>query len=426
MPGLANELQRRQPDDSTLTSKPSMKNVRSSHAAALLALALPFAAVAADVFTVTATVDGRTAAASFKSADNVFDSLTNAGLNRINPGYTGIEAANVAIDFRGIGMSANYAVTNTKTLVFSIPSIGFTKSFTGATRDQSEQMLEDYLKANKDDILGRLFKQAAKDSPVDPIAGNPNSLMSRLVSQDFLNASQAFAAKGDEGAKDNLFRIGASAGSFSQGGIRSTAITVPISYIVRTDLDPRRQFGFHLPVTLVDTAGSKTYSLAPSVMYREPVTDNWALSPSVGVGVTGSSDLASLGSVWSASLTSSYVLSLGPRDLTIVNMVGRYQTLKIKSGDYSADPNIGNTVLKNGVILSQPVSFMDGRGSVEFSYANTQFFGSDLYVQRYNEYGVSIGTNPNARSVRSYFRAGINYLYSSKSKGLSANVGYWF
>lgn len=408
------------------------KHLTFATVAALAALAQPMSAIAADVFQVTATVDGAlgyttSASAGFKSAEDVFNSLTDQGLRNLNPAYTGSEKASVTINFRGLPMVAGYEVVGTSKLVFSIPSLGIKQAFEGATRDQSQDQFEEYIKHNKDDILNRMFRELARVSPVDPVAGNPNSLMSRLVSQDFQNGgARAFVPQGGGDGTGNLISAAPSTGSFKQDGIRSTAVTLPLSYIVRSDMDPRRQFGLHLPVTMIDTAGSKAYSIAPSLMYRHPVNDDWALSPAVGLGVTGSTDLASLASIWSATLTSSYVMPVGGFDLTISNMVGRYETLKVKSGDYSANPGISNTVLKNGVTLTQPVPVLDGMGSVEYSYANTRFFGTALYIEQYNEFGVSIGTNRSARSARSYFRAGLSYLHSDKSKGFALNAGFWF
>ena len=62
-------------------------------------------------------------------------------------------------------------------------------------------------------------------------------------------------------------------------------------------------------------------------------------------------------------------------------------------------------------------------------------FGTDLYVDQYNEIGFSFGykkaeKDPVTSKIKKYFkylRAGITYMYSSDdSKGFSINFGYSF
>lgn len=408
-----------------MSTLPIRRSTRTAIAG--FALLAPFAGSApAGVFELSASVANTTTTATYTRAEDVIRALTTAELQRLDPGYSGVEAASLSIDFRGLPLIARYPQANSAQLQFSVPTLGINVTFQGANRDQSQAQLEDYLKKNIDGILNRLFRELARVSPADPIAGNPNSLMSRLVAGDYSAGVFGFAGKKDETASNNLIGVGAQFGSYKQGGVKSNAWTIPLSYTMRADLDPRRQIGFHLPISVIDMAGSTAYSVAPSVMVRLPVTDHWSLSPAIGVGVTGSPDLGSMGSIASASLTSSYVFSVGTTDITIGNLVGYYQSLKVKTGDYSADPGLKNTVLRNGFAVSRPAAVFGSSGSVEASFVNTQFLGSELYIKSTNELGLSFGTNRSAKSARSYFRAGANLLHSDKSKGFQVNVGYWF
>lgn len=384
----------------------------------------------AGVFSVVTDVSGTQTSASFSSVEDAFNSLSGSGFSNVNPAYTGVEAASVAIDYRGLAMSAVYPAANSTQLVLSIPVLGVTQSFQGATRDESQQMLKDYFKKNGNNILGQMSKELAATSPVDPVAGNPNSLMSQLVALDFSNAfsSQVSALKDSNGSgnSNNLIGIGVQASQYRQAGQTSKAFTLPLSYTFRNDLDPRRQLTFNLPITMIDAEGSKSYNLAIGGAYRFPVNDNWALAPAVNLAIVGSSDLGALASVTSVSLTSTYLFRLDHFDVAIGNMAGYYATSKVKSGDYSYDPGIKNTALRNGVMLSQPVSIGGRTMSVEYSLTDTHFFGDTLYIEHYDEIGISLGTNKRKGSSRSYFRSGLSYLYSSKSKGGSLNFGYWF
>lgn len=382
----------------------------------------------ADVFSVDTNVSGIQTSASFSSVDNTFNSLNTAGLSAINPAYTGVEAASVSINYRGLPMIASYATYGSTLLSFNVPALGISQTFNGTTRDASEDLLADYFKNNVDNILGRLSKELAKNSPIDPIAGNPNSLMSQLVMQDFNNSFSSFATniKGTGEKSSNLIGIGFGMGQYRQGGITSRSYTVPISYTFRNDLDPRRQIALNMPITLVDTEGSKSYYIGLGGSYRLPVNDEWALTPAVNLALAGSADLGTLAAVASLSLTSSYLIQLPKFDLAIGNMVGQYTAVKVATGNYSYDPGISNTVLRNGVMLSHPIAVGGQKMSLEYSLVDTLFFGDALYVEHFDEIGISLGTNKSAASSRSYFKSGLSYLHSSKSKGISVNLGFWF
>jgi hypothetical protein len=380
------------------------------------------------VFSVDTNVSGVQTSASFTSVEDAFNSLSNSGFSSINTAYTGTEAASLSIGYRGLPMTAAYPTVGSPQLLFTIPSLGISEVFVGANRDESEDLLAEYFKQNRDDILGRISRELAAKTGVDPIAGNPNSMMSQMVMQDFNNSftDHATNIKGDAQENNNLFGVGFRFGQYRQSGLTSRSYTIPLSYTFRNDLDPRRQLSFNMPITLGDVEGSKSFYVALGGSYRFPMNDNWALTPAINVGVAGSADLGALASIGSASLTSSYLIRMDKFDLAIGNMAGYYTTLKVKSGDYSYDPGITNTVVRNGVMLSHPVSIGGRTMSIEYSFIDTHFFGDELFVDHYDEIGISLGTNKRAGFARSYFRSGLTYLYSSESKGFTLNLGYWF
>ncbi len=396
--------------------------------ASALTLAFCQSALAADMFKVTTTVNGATTSQNFSVAMDSFDSTKEAAIKARLPGYTSTSAASVNLDYRGLGLNLAYAANST-TLKLDIPSIGETRTFTGATRDQSQEQLKDFFKKNGGDVLNRIMKKLAEVSPTDPIAGNPNSLQSQTVASDFDKnfTSHASNIKAPQTASTpNLLGLGLRFGSYDMDGRKSDSYTIPLSYTVRNDLDPRRQLTISAPLTYTTVEGAKVYSGNLGVAYRMPMNDAWALTPSVGYAVTGSTDLGSVGQIVSASLTSSYVINLDKFDLAIGNMVGYYQTLKLSSGDYSFDPGIKNTIFRNGVMLSQPTDIFGKGMSIEYSLIDTRFTGDALYIKGYDEIGVTVGTNKSANSSRSYLRGGVSYLTSDKAKGFTANLGYWF
>lgn len=399
--------------------------------AAALVAACP--AIAADLFTVDITSGGQSAHLGFSSAEDALNSVETANLAR-QITYTGTEAANVFINFRGLGMTLSYPAGNAQ-LAFIVPSLGINQTFTGSgatvpqARDNAQDQLVEFLKSGN--LLGRIMRELARVSPVDPIAGNPNSLQSRMVTQDFDSGFSSVASNmapaPQPGARTpNLIGIGLQYGGYKQDGLRSNAVTLPLSYTIRSSSDPGHQLNLRLPLTVVETEGATAYHAGLGLTYRLPLTRGWALAPGFNYAVTGSEDLGSVAQIASGSLTSSYELPLGATVLAMGNMIGYYKTLKFSAGDYSFDPEIRNTVFRNGLMWSVPHSWLGGRYAMEYSYINTQFTGTELYTNAYNEFGLTLGTARGVESVLSFLRAGVTYLYSSKSKGLGVNFGYWF
>lgn len=391
-------------------------------------------AQAASLFDVIATLNsgantGQTGAASFTKAEDALHALDTGNLTGVVNNYTGTEAATVQLGFRGLPVTLAYPTAGATTLQLQIPSLGISQNFTGATRNDSSSQLRDYFKNG--DLLGQIMKKLAAVSPVDPIAGNPNSLMSRLAAQDFSTGfTDPIATVGprEEGAEpaNNLVGVDMRYGSFKQDGLKSTVISLPLSYVVRNDLNPRRQMIFSMPLTQTDAEGAKSYQAGLGFAYRVPVNDNWALTPGIGYSIAGSKDLGSAAQMMSVSLTSHLAFDLGWGSVAMGNMVGSYKALKTNVGDYSFDPQIRNTVLRNGFMLSLPTPIGGKRLATEFSAIDTRYSGSELYMKSYQEYGVALTTARSAVSSRSFLRTGINFLQSSQSKGATINFGYWF
>lgn len=367
-------------------------------------------------------------AASFSSAEDFFDALTTSALSTLDPGYTGEEPAELNVFFNSLPISLAYPnfgftdVEGGSRLELSIPALGVFEVFEGVDRDASEELLEDYLKNSG--IIGRIMKYQAANSPHSPIAG-PGGLIPTAVAGDFAEVFNTLPSRA-EGAQGGSFGVGISHASLSVKGLKTRVTTIPLSYTLRNNIDPRRQLVFSMPVTLSDTDGAESYHLAPGVSYRLPMNDAWTIAPAARVGLVYSPDIATVAGVLSASVASTYVIRLTAFDVAIGNMLGYYTTTKIKSGDYSFDPDIDNFVLRNGVMLNQPVVLGGRRLSVEYSLIDTRYLGTDIYVDNTQEVGITVGTNRSALSSRSFIRGGLSYLHGRDTHGLSVNIGYWF
>lgn len=408
-------------------------------AAAMLGGSMP--AGAAELFGLSGTVTGtngvsQSGSVTFNAIEDMANKLDNAGLRSVFSNYTSVSAANVTLNVRGLPATASYALNSTA-LRFQVPSAGIDITFRGATRDQSQDQLLDFLKGKGSGLLTEMLKSLVANSPVDPVAGNPASLQSRMSEQTFGNAT-GFGTLGDPtGTPDgkggfvavpNLVTVGGDVGVARSGGYTSQMATIPIKYSYYFS-DPRYAITVDLPITYVRTEGANSGQASLGLGFRFPVAENWYLVPSARVGAAGSLDLGAGALLYSGDLTSVYNIYTGDLKVTIGNGVGYYRSQKLHIGDVSIDYDLQNTALKNGVSVEGPLGFtmFDRPTSWQAYVTDTHMFGDKLYVQHYDEVGLLFGTRPtmDGQSWDS-FRLGVSYTHGNNYNALKANFGYRF
>jgi Autotransporter beta-domain len=350
-------------------------------------------------------------------------------INNAVPGAAGNPAAVSNIRFLGVSAQLSYDEGSNK-LFFSIPSLGINNlTFEGATRQDTGILLRQYL-LDHPEILGALQKEQAASSALSPITGT-GGVLSQAIFNDFSSSfletptriatSQNTASQGSQ----SVLGAGVVVSSHTVANAKVNTISVPLSYTVRNDIDPRRQALVRGGVGLVDTAGSRSYQGRLSAGYRFPMSDAWVLTPMAGLSFSASRDVGYAVGIGNASVASTYTWEFDKVDVTMGNMLGYYQTFKIPA-KYSADPKIRIVAVVNGLFVSQPVSFGNGKMSVEYGFADTRLGGTKLYQKSSQELTISLGTNKSALSARSFLRATLALQRARDSKGVSLGVNYWF
>jgi hypothetical protein len=437
--------------------------------AGLTALVVAGPVQAKKPFVVNVEVNGAPVApAGFSSVDDTVDYL-DPTLNPVfaNAAQDGIAAG---LDFRGLAAGAGLSSglpgsvglsfsSNSAVLTFDVPLLGFSTTFDGgscfdapscaqARRDALGQ-LRDFLK-NDPAFLKSLLTAMTRYSPIDPIAGNPDSLFSRTMRRDFNYgftnkvsqiwgcSTSAFNFTNDApiqvaiaGNASDIFRdaqlraaelqaqneiglgiLASSTTAASTGGDYQTmAFELPFSYTAKFDSDPRKKFHVDLPLSYSDTDGAASYSLGLGFAYTHPLSDVWSLTPAVGVGATGSEDLGSAGGVSSYSLTSAYTWRLGGFALSMGNGVGRYSSLALKIGDVEAEADVTNTVFTNGFLLTGPSGLIAKNFVMEYSFVDTRMTGDQVYTDNYDEIGIALGhISTEMGVIDSYTKFGLSYL----------------
>lgn len=406
------------------------------------------AVTAVPLFTVDVTVGDRRQSFSFSDVSKVFDQIDEERLRTAFSNYTDMSEAHAMVDFRGLGMNFSFPGAGTS-LVFEVPSLDIREEFNGATRDASVDQLEDFLKSQGGDILSRIQAASIATSPVDPIAGNPGSMMATMVSRQFeagfssqvtnIVTTPANSASDGEpgtatalepGSPDNLVHLSPRFGRYTAGGGTSNVLTLPLGYSFRlkeggTGL---RNIDITMPLTYSRIEGGRSAAASIGAGLTWGLNERWSLSPAVGAGLAGSVDPGAAGGIGSASLTSAYTIPFRHEyTINIGNMIGYYETLDIEVGKYSFDPGVSNTVLRNGLMLSVPGTMGGRKVATEFWAIDTRFLGSELYSEYNDEFGISFGSaRTEGRSIENYLRGGVSYMTGDNVKGWRFNLGYSF
>ncbi|MFB8829410.1 hypothetical protein ACE0DR_08560 [Azotobacter sp. CWF10] len=401
------------------------------------------ATLAVDPFYATVVVGENTGAVGFATAEDAFNSLRTHNLNSIVP-YAGFEVVSANINFRGLALQTGYPIESSPRLDLHIPALGISETFIGHTRSDSLKMLKEYFKNS--DKLSDIMKELASKTPVDPIAGNPNSLQSRMVSNiynhSFLSLvrrhSEEFFTEEQTASKTSLFLLAAigdnappidtssldtakvpatSAGlqvaRYRQSDLTTIGVTIPLSYSFGAE--PERPFSLNGELHYTNTEAADSYSFSIGTAYNFEANEGWYLIPAISYGLTTSEDLGSTGQMISISLTSAALIYESDHStLWLGNTVNHLRTLKTSNGDYSFDSKLRNVAFTNGLILSRSLSALGPNFWIEYSIADTRYTGSDLYDEHYSEIGISIARS---RSSSSYFRGGLSYINTTHSRG---------
>ena len=363
---------------------------------------------------------------------NTLESLyqtTIRDVGNLFPGYTENSAVTSSARLLGVNALLDFA-NGSKTLTLRIPDIGLNQSFTGVNRRESAILLRNYLK-NNPQLYGDLQRRQIATSPLSPITGTGGVLGQAILadfSSSFTDSATRIATSQSNAAQGSQSVIGAGVliSNHSVAGADVRSVSVPLSYTVRNDIDPRRQALVRAAFGELDSAGSKSYQGRISAGYRFPMSDAWVLTPMLGASVAGSKDAAFYVGVFHGSLASTYTWEFESFDVTMGNMLGYYQSFSPPGKSFATDPGIRTTAIVNGLFLSQPVSFGGSKLSMEYGVSDTRLSGNNLYQNNSQEVSISLGTNKTALSARSFLRGTLALQRAKDSKGVSLSVNYWF
>lgn len=271
------------------------------------------------------------------------------------------------------------------------------------------------------------------------LAGNPAGLVGANVDTVFsgaltasLEGKEAAKVEGKDAGKNPWLNgqvgIGGVYSEYRTDGVTTKRTSIPISYTVRSDLDPRRQLNLRLPITTTSNPFGDRTHIGLGVDYRFPITDEWSLVPAAMYTRVESDEYGKgkSGDLYNAGLTSVYTFDLDSSSISIGNMLGYLHAPDLDPTMTGGGTAQQNWVTRNAVLFSMPVTLGGKRLTFDSSLINTHYWGDEIYNKEYNEIGFGLGTNRSGMSSRSYLRGNVSYLFSNKTEGFSVNLGYWF
>jgi hypothetical protein len=384
-----------------------------------------------------------TAPRSFADLDSLIGSLRTSGYEAINPAYSPSGAAEILVNFRGVPVTVEYfgagdETENPATVLFRIPSAGIVERFDlFESRADNEDELERFVRENIGGLGTEILRETVRTTPFDPVAGNPNSLTSKMVEADFImgttigpEPSEIASANDGYDRSRASFGLNARFGIYSAEGSNAEVFELPLNYALPFD-DPRYALVLSAPFTYVRVEDTDSFSGSLGVGIRLPLYDNWSLTPAIRGGVVGSLQLGSLAGVVGASVTSNYRFNYGNLNFALGNSVAYLQTVPLEYDGTTVDYDLQNVVLRNGIAVSGPlgVKLFGQNLTWEASAVNTLYFGTDLYAENVTDLAISFGT---VDSVNGFtwdsMRIGLTYTFAADAdyQGLRLNFGYRF
>ncbi len=299
----------------------------------------------------------------------------------------------------------------------------------------------------------------ARNNSTSGIAGNPASNMNMTIDgafnqvADFGGTSEASkanvsGASADIGGVSTSVGVGLQYGYYDIGGKSVNTVTMPLS--VTAKFNPKHQLTLSVPLSYIQTQSqADAYQVGVTAAYKYNVSDNWSLTPSASYSYRSFDN--SQNQYWNpntstslvgGSITSKYTWNFNDVGVSLINMIGHYQTLDSEKnatanvnitglgnfvGSSVSNNGIASYVVKNGLHATK----MFGSFKLGAYFTDTEYFGTDLYFNQLNEFGFSLkpvnaGKMLDALSIDANYLFSIGGKHSSELDGFRLNLGYKF
>ncbi len=207
--------------------------------------------------------------------------------------------------------------------------------------------------------------------------------------------------------------------------------SLPISYTIHNEIDPRRRLTIKMPITWVDSENpampGKTHHIGLGVSYTYPLAARWYVTPSLNYTYAAMGDFPVKSDLVSSSLTSTYFFKDGGFDLSLGNMIGYARTAN-ESADsgLAPPPKMHYNTLRNGMMASKPGVFFGNKVYWEGAVVHTLFSGTQTYTDSQFEVSLTVGNKRSYKVTAGGYRLGLTLFDAGQVHGGKVAFGYWF
>jgi len=372
---------------------------------------------ARDLFTVTATGGAPTVTVGSNEVLGLIYDAINAQ-NQFSA-FNG-NNLNGSLNYAGVPNAISFNVNAAGTSAFlSIPSIGFTQSFTGANRSDTESQVEHFLKTDGSGVLARFLKAMSTASLVAVTDGNPNSTTAFAASQAYGNYAMSYAETNEEkqspqaSSEHVALGIVADVGTFDANGFKGQAYSLPL--YARFKLSERVGLNVDIPLSYVQVESADIFGFGVGIGLPTKIIlktkENpwfWQVAPYGGANASASKDFLAGGLIANGGINSLLSYDFGRMTLSMGNHFSLHESVPMTIDGYAFDPGVSQYILKNGLKLDIPFG---RRWVMDFYAVHTKFLEAAALDQYYTvggEVGYRMLGKPGAgKKKNGYIKFGV-------------------
>jgi hypothetical protein len=366
-----------------------------------LACALATPAGARDLFILEAPGGGVVPSTQRESGHDV-EQLLEDYLLRQGP-FLGLSGP-ATLDYLGIPNAARLEPNLSGTQVtVQIPSIGFSRSFTGTSRSDVEHQIEDFFENSGAHELAKFYEKTTSRTPLALLDGNPRSTTALFTRGAFdrfglgaLRTREGYGRTEDVFGHFDLYaRAGGGAidaDPFEDLWVADASLTLggDVASRVGLYLSGIGQYRSYDGADIYD-AGLELALPIAILLPSDASLVRWAITPFVQSGGGGSQDTLSGGFMVGGGGVSSLGLNFGALELTIANQLVYYGGVDLGEIDgISFDTELDQWITRNGVKLA---FFPLGTQALwlEAGASATHFLGTNAAVDWYASPFAGVG-----------------------------------
>lgn len=355
-------------------------------------------------------------------------------------------------DIRGASAVAGYAQNSPTLTVRIVRPDGTTYvnrrgqqclfSYAGATRqdsfDQFDEAVDDAGTPTARAIQNCLTESLVRFSPVDPLAGNPNSLQSTLARSSLdLSAGDSLIEEAGAGGDfantaGDPWIIGASVGFGSAGRFDLLRVDGRIARGFRVFEGGRGRLKIDLPFNYSRINDTAAFGAQLGIGLELPLSRAFSIEPRVAYGATGSATVGQVGHIAQGTVAGRYVLHGVGRGRLVLGLMGGYsQTLGTPFTELDLNPGLKNGVFRGGLAYETPLGMRIGGRltSVRASYSHTRYTGDELFNNNFHEATLSFGLRTReeqARGTRDLVRFNVGTIQADAFQQYTLGLGFRF